>query len=93
MPTYTESLFEPLEAWIAGDTEGPGITDEEATRLRHVVARMLLEHAGRARQGFVPAEDRSRPFSPEELATSDRLSDVLDELQDLAAQIRTELKS
>ena len=92
MPTYTESLFEPLEAFIERIARD-GFDEMAKNELRILVSRMLLEHAGRARQGFVPSEDRSRPFSPEELATSDRLSDVLDELENLAAQIRTELKS
>jgi len=92
MPTYTESLFEPLEAFIER-MHRDGFDEMAKNELRILVSRMLLEHAGRARQGFVPSEDRSRPFSPEELATSDRLSDVLDELENLAAQIRTELKS
>lgn len=56
MPTYTEALFEPLEAWIAREVS-PAVAHEDnpralgaeaaADQLRLIVAKMLLEHAGR----------------------------------------------
>ena len=46
MPTYTEALFDPLEAWIENQA-GRQLHDDEASDLRLIVSRMLLEHAGR----------------------------------------------
>lgn len=51
MPTYTEALFEPLEAWIEQEETTEGAIDFAALRL--IVAKMLLEHAGRGDRPMV----------------------------------------
>lgn len=79
MPTYTESLFEPLEAWlekleaVAAEVDYPYL-EERKNELRLITTRMLLEHAGRARVGFVPEVDQTRP------PAIDRLDTAIDEL-------------
>lgn len=50
MPTYTETLFDPLEAWldrIEREGRAEGVTDADEAELRLIVSRMLLEHGGR----------------------------------------------
>lgn len=79
-PTYTESLFEPLEAWIERVTDSlrPELQApfaREADTLRLTVTRMLLEHAGRARQGFVPDYERKAS-----VPAIDRLDEAIEEL-------------
>lgn len=89
MPTYTEALFEPLEAWIEKNLGNYDLLgEEEVAELRIAVARMLLEHAGRARQGFVPAEDRSRPVVLREGEEAIDLSAILEELSRITAALR-----
>lgn len=59
MPTYTEHLFEPLEAWI--DTVVDRLHAEEPAELRLIVARMLLEHSGRGGGPIVVRDPWERP--------------------------------
>jgi hypothetical protein len=87
MPTYTETLFDPLEAWIE-NRSGMEPDEPDALELRLLVSRMLLEHAGRARQGFVPAEDRSRPITLRGCEEPVDLGALLDELSRISAAIR-----
>lgn len=74
MPTYTESLFEPLEAWIAENY--PQLETGEPQRLRLIVSRMILEHAGRGANPVIRLEPGRTEITE---AEAERLRDALRE--------------